>query len=249
MLGYRVVPTAGCQGNIPPPTQPDTPQPQPQPIPPPPAPQPQPSPIDAIVQISAPGVGCSATVIGPRRPDGRYWVLSAAHCVRAGGNKWRMRTRTGIVTSFTVVARDDNADWSWGITDSPTVTLPYALMAQRRPVAGTSIFVAGYGIGFDGSKRMGTYPGTGDSQQQLRFQVAVNHGDSGGGIINADTGECISPVCCTSGLGRTASVYGAAPELSLAGRPTTVSMWEWHPIDLPRKELGLIPQKPQKDSQ
>ena len=49
-----------------------------------------------------------------------------------------------------------------------------------------------------------------DSNGQLQFRLSVSSGDSGSGIFRADTGEVVGVVCCTSGLGVNAAMWGGA---------------------------------------
>ena len=116
--------------------------------------EPTPDPLGAIVRISSGNVGCSATVIGPRRPDGRYWVLSAAHCVNGAGQRWTMRFRDGRQTGAVVVNFNRAADWAWLVTDANNLILdlhagpiqnPEALDRELRALPGiveTGLFIA-----------------------------------------------------------------------------------------------------------
>lgn len=207
------------------PQSPETPQPvQPSPVPVAPLPVPskpdepitppaaKPDPRNAIVRISARGAGCSATIIGPRRKDGRYDVLTAAHCVRAGGEKWRIEFRDGKTASFTVNATDDTSDCAWGVTDEDIGELPFALLAERSPAIGERVWHSGWGIRVPGNLESGTVIGRRDSRNQIAMRLSVSSGDSGGGIAQHSDGRIVSVVCCTVGRGFDVETNGASVE-------------------------------------
>lgn len=223
---------------IPPPPMPAPEQPAPTPpTPQPTPPEPTPDPLSAIVQISSGGVGCSATVIGPRRPDGRWWVLTAAHCVERTGQRWTMRFRDGRTAGSTVVSFDRTADYSWMVTDSDSSALPFALLADATPANGTRVWHAGYGVDQPANREDGTVTGGRDSNGQMRFRLSVSSGDSGGGIVLDTAGRVVSCVCCTTRRGEMADCWGAAVESIRAGRRDTVDLWQWNPIDIPLRPV------------
>lgn len=226
---------------IPPPPMPAPEQPAPPTEPPqtPPKEAP-PNPLGAIVRIGAGNVGCSATIVGPRRPDGRYWVLTAAHCVEGNGQRWTMRFRNGQSSGFTIVNFNRASDWAWGATDSSTEVFPYALLAERTPPAGTKVWHAGYGVDVPGNREDGAVVSGPDANGQVRFHLSVSSGDSGGGIVFEQEGKVVSPVCCTTRRGAFADVWGAAPEASRPGMRDNVDLWDWKPLDIP---LRVIPKE------
>jgi hypothetical protein len=199
--------------------------------------EPTPDALAAIVRISSGNVGCSGTVIGPRRPDGRYWVLSAAHCVNGTGQRWTMRFRDGRQTGAVVVNYNRQSDWAWLVTDANNLTLPHALVADSAPPVGTKIWHAGFGVDVPGNREDGEVTGGVDSNGQLRMKLSVSSGDSGGGIVIDQSGRIVSTVCCTSRRGAVADVWGAAPESFRAGQRDTVDLDEWRPIDVPIREV------------
>lgn len=197
---------------------------------------------NAIVKISSGNVGCSATVIGPRRPDGRYWVLTAAHCVNAPGQRWTMRFRDGRTVGAQVVNFDRAADWAWMVTDGNNVVLPHAFLAEAAPAAGSRIWHAGYGVHIPGNREDGlVVRGDPDANGQVQFRLSVSSGDSGGGIVIDASGHVVSPVCCTTAKGQIADVWGAAPQRSKAGQRDTVDVEAWNPIDMPVRPAVEIP--------
>jgi S1-C subfamily serine protease len=224
---------AGRPITIPPPPLGQTPPPQA----PPPAPEPpQPNPLAAIVRISRSGVGCSATIIGPRRSDGRYWVLSAAHCSQGLRERWTATTRDGRSFGLTVVALDRRSDVAWMLTDNPgeTFSLPFAILAEQAAPAGTAVWHAGFGIDRPGNREDGVVVSPRpDERGQIEYRLNVSSGDSGGAIIRADTGHVLGPVCCTTAPGQLARVWAAAPEVCRSLQSANTSLDDWEPLTLP----------------
>ncbi len=68
----------------------------------------------------------------------------------------------------------------------------------------------GYGYHLPGNREEGTIVGTVDSNDQLRMRLSVSSGDSGGGVFSEETGELVACVCCTSGIGKVADVWGGS---------------------------------------
>lgn len=228
----------GARWGIPvPPLPPIVVEPQPPTPPPPDKPptEPTPDPLAAIVRISSGNVGCSATVIGPRRPDGRYWVLTAAHCCNATGQRWTMRFRDGRTSGMQVVNFNRQSDWAWCVTDANNLTLPHALLAEKSPAVGTRIWHAGYGVDIPANREDGEVLSGPDSNGQIRMRLSVSSGDSGGGIVFDESGRIISTVCCTSRRGAVADVWGASPESFRPGMRDTVDVDEWHPLEVPER--------------
>jgi hypothetical protein len=238
MVLASVVAALGARWGIPIPPPPVIVQPpdgNPPPKPDTPPTEPAPDALAAIVRISSGNVGCSATVVGPRRPDGRYWVLSAAHCVNATGQRWTAKFRDGRSVGLTVVNFDRTADWSWMVTDGSNVVLPHAMLAERSPSPCTPIWHAGFGVDVPGNRENGQIVSGPDTNGQLRMKLSVSSGDSGGGIVVDADGKIVSCVCCTSGKGQLADVWGSAPERFRAGQRDTVDLDEWKPLDIPMR--------------
>lgn len=200
---------------------------------PPQPPSVAPDPLNAIVRISRTGVGCSATLVYPRRADGRYWVLSAAHCTDRIGEKWTARFRDGRTTGLTVVNRNAAADYSWMVTDVDTQIFPSAILRENDPPVGTKIWHAGYGVHIPGNREDGEVTGAVNSDGQIKFALSVSSGDSGGGIMMDADGHLISAVCCTSGMARKASVWGTSPVAARKGQVMMADLDEWAPIPIP----------------
>lgn len=200
-------------GNVPPVTQPDPP--------------------NSIVRLSFKGVGCSATVIGPRRQDGRWWVLTASHCVERVGQHGTIRFLDGRTTGVVVQSFDRTSDCCWMTTENNTEVYPYALLSPTSPPIGTRIWHAGYGVDKPGNRESGEVLSGPDSNGQLRMRLNVSSGDSGGGILWNDRSEVVSVVCCTAGRGTLTDTWGSSPEAAQRAKPTAMVLDDWIPIEIP----------------
>lgn len=203
-----------------------------------PNPEYPPDPPNAIVRLSLRGVGCSATVIGPRRQDGRWWVLTAAHCVERTGQAGTIRFLDGRTTGCSVQSFDRKADVCWMLTDNNSEVYPFALLAAASPPIGTKLWHAGYGVDRPGNKEAGETLSGPDSNGQLRMKLNVSSGDSGGGIVWNDRGEIVSVVCCTAGRGQFTDTWGCSPEAALRAKPTAMVLDDWVPIEIPLRMPG-----------
>lgn len=208
------------------------------PVPPPSPEPPKTDPWNAIMRISRPGVGCSATIIGPRRDDGRYWVLTAAHCCGVVGERWSGTLRTGQTLGFKITTINRTSDFAWGVSDVNSADYPYALLAEHTPNVGEAVYHGGYGVDQPGNKEDGVLRGGPNTQGQLEFELSVSSGDSGGGIIYSRDGAVLSCVCCTSSPGRRGRVFGTSPEAARRGQTSLTDGEEWRPIPIP-----VLPQK------
>ncbi len=211
------------------------------PVPPvPPKPDPKPpgdgklDPVNALGRIRFGNAGCTATVIGPRRPDGKWDVLTAAHCVTGVGQKGTISLKDGRTLGLRVVAHHKGPDVAWCVTDDEIADLPYALIAAKNPEPGTAIWHMGYGVDKPGNREDGTVADRENAQGQLRMTLSVSSGDSGGGIFRADTNELVSVVCCTSSMGRKVSMWGCSAEVAQKTRPRGADADEaWEPVPIP----------------
>lgn len=176
--------------------------PPPQPVPPPPGAA---DAINATAKFRTGNTGCTATVVGPRRSDGKWDVLIAAHCVSGVGTKGRLYFKDGREVSVTVRVIARGPDLCWMVTDE-SINLPYALLAKDLPQIGTRVWHQGYGVDRPGNRETGQVV-SGESQSgQLSMKLSVSSGDSGSGIFREDTNELVSVVCCY-GQGKT---YGGS---------------------------------------
>lgn len=227
---------AARYGIVLPPLPPPVPVEPSKPAPMPPGPEQQGGKADAaaaIVRLSFKGVGCSATVIGPRRPDGRWWVLTAAHCSESPGQHGTIRFLDGRTAGVVVQSRDVKSDCCWMVTESNSETYPFALLAARSPAVGDPVWHASYGVDRPGNKERGQVSALPDDNGQVRFLLSVSSGDSGGGIVVDSAGDVVGAICCTSARGQKASVWACSPEAALRAQPTVMVLDDWVPIEVP----------------
>lgn len=170
-----------------------------------------PTPPTATVQLRIAGSSCTATIIAPRRNDGKWDILTAAHCTGPVGSAARITLKDGRTLAATVTVRDTTADLAWLSTDASELTdLPAARLAANDPTAGVRIWHAGYGVDRPGNRMEGTLLGGPDAAGQLRLRLSVSPGDSGSGIFRVDNGELVAVVCCTLIPGSHSTVWGGA---------------------------------------
>lgn len=219
--------------NAPPAPTPPTPTP-PTPTPPTP-PSGKLDPVNAIGRIQFGSAGCTATVIGPRRADGKWDVLTAAHCVSGVGAVGTMRMKDGRTISLKIVAHQRGPDVAWAVTEESGLELPFAYIAKENPAIGVKVWHMGYGVDRPANREDGSVSGVENAQGQLRFQLSVSSGDSGGAILRSDTNEVVSCVCCTASRGQSAPMWGCSTAKIHASRPAakTEESDDWHPIEIP----------------
>lgn len=187
----------------------------PPPTEPPPEQPPVTDPREAVGKLLLQSSFCSATAIGPRRGDGRWNMVSAAHCFRGGpgvGRRGQYVTRSGVSIPVTCVAIDETADIAILITDERYEKIEYVMVAENTPQIGTSIQHHGFGQHIPGNTEQGQVLAAPNQQGQVRYRLSVSPGDSGGGILTTAGGMLLSPVCCTTCLGCVGDVWGGSPE-------------------------------------
>lgn len=242
ILGAQNLPALKLQSPICPVSPPGAaPAPVPPSVPPatipsplPPAAAPRLDPLAAIGRIQFGNAGCTATIIGPRREDGRWWVLTAAHCVRHQPANGNMKLRDGRSFGLKRIAVDPVSDCCWCVTVGAPAQLPFTFVQKTNPASGTRVWHAGFGVDKPGNREDGTIIDGPTSDGQMRMRLSVSSGDSGGGIINAETGELISCVCCTISTVRDGWTQGACPEAINKLLPTAEVYDDFTPIDLPK---------------
>lgn len=207
--------------------------PKPEPPKPEPKPAPKPEPLAAIAKILMNGGYCSGTVVTGRRPDGRYNIVSAAHCFKSHGEKVTILMRSGLTLSATVSAIDRKADCATLVTDVID-SLPFANVAPRSPSPGTRIWHAGFGFDQPANREDGSVVASPNPDGQIQYRLSVSSGDSGGGIMHNEAGELLSPVCCTTRIAGVGDVWGASPEVI---RRMLASPAEF--LDVPPQEMPL----------
>ena len=191
-------------------------------------------PEKALGRIRFGNAGCTATVIGPRRADGHWDVLTAAHCISGVGQRGTLTLTDGRSFGIRSVAQQKTADVTWCVTEDEVADLPYAVIAEKNPDPGTAVWHRGFGIDQPGNREEGAIAERENNQGQLRMILSVSSGDSGGGIFRADTNELVAVVCCTSGMAQKVSMWGCSAEMARKTRPQPTSREEtWVPLPIP----------------
>lgn len=189
----------------------------------PPGPTPPPAkadPVAATARIVFGRSGCTATIVSPRRADGKWDLLTAAHCTATVGSVGKATLKDGRIIDVKVTVRHTAADICWLETTSSSIAmLPFAVLASIDPAPGVPIWHNGYGVDVPGNKETGTVTSGPDSNGQLRMMLSVSSGDSGGGIFRSDNGELVATVCCTSSMARKGSVWGGCSTMAWKLRP------------------------------
>jgi len=213
----------------------------------PPAPERKANAHAALGRIQFGRSGCTATVMWPRRADGRWDVLTAEHCVDAVavGGRGVMQLR-GREDRFGVqlVAKDKRADVAWLVTESADLgDLPYAVLAASNAQPGAKVWHAGFGVDAPGNREDGVVTRADAGSGKAEMTLSVSSGDSGGGIFRADTDELISTVCCTTRRGAKVTMYGGNVDSIRRLRPVDRAAdgdradW-WKPIPLPLADVA-----------
>jgi hypothetical protein len=197
----------------------------------------KPDPTKAISRISFPvqggTAGCTAVAIGPRRSDGRWDILTAAHCMPGVGSRGKMILQDGRELAVRVTVHHKENDIAWLETEQAVEQMPFALLASKNPPVGTKVWHAGYGVDKPGNREEGEVEADEDDEGKLRFNLSVSSGDSGGPIIRADTGEVVAPVCCTLGRGVKTSMWAGSAERAGKLRPKSNAQDQWTPLEIP----------------
>jgi hypothetical protein len=196
----------GC--TPPPPPECDKGKPEPKP----PEQKPEKNACEAIVKVIMANGYCSGTIIGPPPRDGRWTIVSAAHCFRRVGEQVEFLTRRGIAGRAIVIAINRKSDCAILKTEE-FPKLPFILLAESLPTIGEKVFHCGYGTHIPGNREDGIVLSGEDSNGQIRYRLSVSHGDSGGGIVLDKDGTLLSPVCCTTRIAGVGDVWGASPRV------------------------------------
>lgn len=204
-----------------------------------PPPDGAPDPIHSIGKIALQGGYCSGTVIGPRQSDGRWRIVSAAHCFKRAGEDATFIQRTGVSRKITCIALDRRADIAICVTDANQGSMAFTYIADRTPAAGTKVMHAGYGRHIPGNVEKGEVLGGPNDDNQVKYHLSVSPGDSGGGIVIDDAGHLLSPVCCTTRLDGPGNVWGGSPEHIRRMIATPTDYIELAPIEMPPPPIEM----------
>jgi len=199
----------------------------------PPPPKKAADPIGATCKLRFGNAGCTATILWPRRPDGRWDVLTASHCTGDVGSNGQITLKDGRTFKVTVVARNRAADLSWLVTAEAPAEMPYAVLAADTPHAETKVFHIGYGVDRPGNRETGRVQGGPAHDGKLSFKLSVSSGDSGGGIFREDTEELVAAVCCTTGMARNVTMFGGGCATAWSMRPKSEETAVENPIKMP----------------
>lgn len=186
------------------------------PLPPPPqAPAPAPNPKGAICRIQFGNASCTATFIGPRRNDGTFDILSAAHCIRGKGKYGVAISKTHGRIKIKVTAADVQGDVCWLRTEQ-SIDHPFAILSSTNPEPGMRVWHEGYGVDRPGSHEEGVVLRLGGVKGGWQVRIAMSPGDSGSGLFGLDDGKVYGTIFGT--INNVGSCGGA--ELATSIRPT-----------------------------
>lgn len=185
----------------------------------------KPDAVKALAQIRFGTAGCTATVVAPRRSDGRWDVLTASHCVPGVGAKGTMKLSDGRTVAVRVVVHETEPDVAWLVTeDNELADLPYAVIAKDNPAAGVKVWHKGFGVDKPGNREDGEVTYSEQPDGKTSFILSVSPGDSGGGIFRSDTDELVATVCCTQKLAQKAPMSAGGVRAIRATRPGAVRL-------------------------
>lgn len=190
-------------------------------------------PAKATVKLRWGNSACTATVIGPRRADGRWWILSAAHCTEGVGSRGKVLLPDGRTLAVEVMARNSSADLSWLLCDEKGMDLPFAVLSAANAKPGAKIWHCGFGDDKPGNRETGEVLAGANDDGKIRMMLSVSPGDSGSGIFSEETGELIAVTCCTSMIRRKASMYGGGAVAARLLKPADVSEQDVAPREMP----------------
>jgi hypothetical protein len=179
----------------------------------------KPNPAKALGRIQFGNAGCTATPIWPRRSDGKWDIITAAHCMTGVGARGIFTAQDGRRIPVRVTVHEKGSDLAWLVTESPVESLEYALLAKQMPQPGSKVWHAGYGVDRPGNREEGELVNPEAGQYQATYMISVSSGDSGGGIFSDATGEWLGAVCCTRAKGVRATVWAGHALRAAALRP------------------------------
>lgn len=210
-------------------------------------------PWNAIGKLTFDGGYCSGTVIGPRMEDGRWIVVTAAHCNSRPGTSATFVQRSGISRRVHCVAVNRAADIAIYHTEANQGEMSYTDLAGWTPPPDTKVFHGGFGRHLPGNREEGRVISLPNADGQVQYELSVSPGDSGGGICMDADGALLSPVCCTTRLDGPGRVWGGSPEMIKRMIVTPTEYIDLPPIPMPKVDAAgnpIIPKEmppPKKD--
>jgi hypothetical protein len=168
------------------------------------------APLDPVVRVIVGSSACAGAFI-----DDRGRVLTAYHCVASGGHPW-IATRDGRTAAGRVRSWDVAADLA--IVEVPALAGSPWLPVGPVPEPGDAVAVVGHPLAneaptgyFEGLQRWSVTTGvvSGVGARAIQFDAAVNPGNSGGPVIDAQDRivSVVSRRLAGQGLG-----FGARPD-------------------------------------
>ena len=167
--------------------------------------------LGPCVRFNSGHLAGSATIIGPRRADGRFGILTAAHCIPEGQALGSITTRDGRTGAVRLDRLERSRDWAWCETIDTALELPYAKLSTAAAVPGSRVWHSGFGFDRPGNVEVGKILSAGPMLGRVRVLLNVSSGDSGAGVFLCDGGELVAVVSSTARTGALAEVTGADP--------------------------------------
>jgi len=140
----------------------------------------------------------SATIIGPPRPDGRWFALTAAHCIDPATRTGKLRFAGGLELVVSVVRADAITDVSL-LEVHYRGQLPYAEVDVRVAAPGARVQHYGFGVGRARPGVVGVVDGPVIVGGSLPLIVPTLDGDSGAGVFLQPSGRLVGVVSGTLG--------------------------------------------------
>lgn len=192
-------------------------------------------PAGATGQLRVGNSGCTASVIYPRRADGKWDVLTASHCTSGPGTKGILTLKNGKMLALTVVGRYPGPDLTWFVTDQVHDDLPWVEIADENPGPGTAVYHIGYGVDRPQNREDGSVQESENPDGQSRFLLSVSSGDSGGPIFRSDNHKVVGTVCCTESKGSKVSMWACSARVIKLNRPGRATEDGWIPLPIPER--------------
>lgn len=193
--------------------------------------------LAAVGRVRFGAGACTAQAVYPRRPDGKWDVLTAAHCVSGVGQQGRFRLRDGREIGVVVITVDKGADCCWCRTTDPIEKLPAVLLADGDAEKGSAIWQSGYGWNEPGVVKEGETDRGRMPDGKQAFTISLSQGDSGGGFFRVSDNRLVSVACCTTQIAAKALAFGPSVTAIRANRLTAAHSDDWEPAAVPECDI------------